>query len=119
MSLNASITLALLYMTNFGRLLNLTTKGIQGFLFFYRSTDDTVMFLNELPYRLRMELAYKIQHKIHANISFFQDKPKDFIAQLGYVLRPIRVRPGQYIYQENEPVVESKAYIVQSQRLSH
>ena len=66
-----------------------------------------VQFVNELPYRLRIELAYRIHHNIHQNILFFQNKPKDFLFALSNLLRPIRTKKGQYIYKEGEPAVES------------
>ena len=64
--------------------------------------------MKELPYRLRMELAYRIHLRVHQSIAFFKNKPKDFLFQLSNVLRPIRTKKGQYIYKEGEPVVESK-----------
>lgn len=73
-----------------------------------RNGDDTVDFVKELPYRLRMELAYRIHLKVHQSIQFFKNKPKDFLFQLSNVLRPIRAKKGQYLYKEGEPVVESK-----------
>ena len=79
-------------------------------LLMLRNVDDTVEFVNELPHRLRMELAYRIHEKVHQNISFFKDKPKDFLFQLSKYLRPIRSKKGQYIYKEGEPAVESKAF---------
>ena len=68
-------------MMSFVKHSSLTIRGTYiDTLYVLRSTDDTELFLNELPYRLRMELAYKIQNKIHSNIDFFKDKPKDFVA---------------------------------------
>ena len=45
-----------------------------------RNLDETVQFMNELPGRLRIELAYNIHRKAVSSIFFFQEKPKDFIA---------------------------------------
>ena len=74
-----------------------------------RNVDDMVQFVNELPHRLRMELAFRIHQNVHRNILFFQNKPKDFLFTLSNLLRPIRTKKGQYIYKEGEPAVESKS----------
>ena len=62
--------------------------------------------MQELPEKLRMELAYKIHQRTTSNIPFMQDRPKDFVACVGSLLRPIRVGTGQFIYQAGEPVIE-------------
>ena len=85
---------------------NTTTRGIEPLLIL-RNADDTIEFVKELPYRLRMELAYRIHQKVHKNIPFLKNKPKDFLFQLSNVLRPIHVKKGQYVYMEGEPLVES------------
>ena len=56
-----------------------------------------------------MELAYNIHQKVHKNIPFLKNKPKDFLFQISNVLRPIHVKKGQYLYREGEPLVESKS----------
>ena len=71
-----------------------------------RNINSTVNFINELPYRLRIELAAKIHTKIMQNIKFFNNRPKDFIAMIGPMLRPVRVNEGQYVYRSGEPVLE-------------
>ena len=68
--------------------------------------NDTVSFVEELPYKLRIELASRIHKKILAAVNFFKDKPKDFIAFIGHRLRPIRIKRGQYIYKQGEPAIE-------------
>ena len=62
--------------------------------------------MGELPYKLRIELAFRIHQKMLSDVKFFQEKPKDFIAFVGHRLRPIRVKRGQYIYKQGEPVLE-------------
>ena len=59
-----------------------------------RNINSTVTFMSELPYRLRIELAAKIHYKIISNIPFFANRPKDFIAFVGPLLRPSRINEG-------------------------
>ena len=68
--------------------------------------QDTVTFINELPHKLRIELAFRIHKKVLSGISFFQDRPKDFIAFVGNLLHPMHALPGQFIYQEEDPVLD-------------
>ena len=68
--------------------------------------DDAIEFMQDLPEKLRMELSYKIHLRTTSNILFMKDRPKDFIATVGSLLRPFRVDPGQFIYQAGEPVLE-------------
>ena len=71
-----------------------------------RNVDDTVSFVEELPYKLRIELAYRIHQKIWSCVNFFKEKPKDFIAFVGHRLRPIRIKRGHYLYKKDDPVLE-------------
>ena len=73
---------------------------------FYRNVQDTVTFINDLPHKLRIELAFRIHKKVLSGISFFQDRPKDFIAFVGNLLQPMHAQPGQFIYQEEDPVLD-------------
>lgn len=47
--------------------------------------------MDELPYKLRVELAMEIHKKIYETVNFFKDKEKSFIAWIGKLLRPINV----------------------------
>ena len=71
-----------------------------------RNIDETISFVEELPPKLRIELAFRIHNKILSGIEFFKDKPKDFIAFVGRKLRPIRVKRGQYLYKSGDPLLE-------------
>lgn len=51
--------------------------------------QDTVSFINELPHKLRIELAFRIHKKVLSGIEFFVDRPKDFIAFVGNLLHPM------------------------------
>lgn len=71
-------------------------------------------FINELPHKLRIELAFRIHKKVLSRIPFFHEKPKDFIAFVGNLLHPMHAKPGQYIFQEDDPVLDSKPKNVRS-----
>ena len=71
-----------------------------------RNKGSTTDFVNELPYRLRIELAAKIHQKMISNIPFFREKQKDVIAFIGPLLRAVRINQDQYIYRTGEPVME-------------
>ena len=71
-----------------------------------RNIDETISFVEELPHKLRIELAYRIHQKILSGIEFFTGKPKDFIAFVGRKLRPMRVKRGQYLYKSGDPLLE-------------
>ena len=72
--------------------------------------DDTISFIEELPHKLRVELAYRIHQKILSGVSFFDDKPKDFVAFVGNLLRPVRYNRGQFIFKQGDPVLEGKLH---------
>ena len=44
--------------------------------------------MNELPYKLKIDLAMEIHKNIYQSINFFKDQEKDFIAWVGPRLRP-------------------------------
>lgn len=49
--------------------------------------------MNELPYKLKIELAFFINKKLISEITFFKDKnDQTFIAWIGEVLKPISVQ---------------------------
>ena len=47
--------------------------------------------MEELPAKLRLELAMAIHKKMYSGIKFFNDKDKNFIAWISTFLRPINV----------------------------
>ena len=65
--------------------------------------------MEELPSKLRIELAMAIHKKMYSNIKFFQDKDNNFIAWVGTFLRPINVQEKDYIYKEGEDITEGKS----------
>jgi len=49
------------------------------------------MFLDELPYKIKIELATEIHKHMFESVTFFQNKDKTFIAWIGTVLRPMNI----------------------------
>lgn len=47
--------------------------------------------MEELPYKLKIELAMEIHKKIYRTIEFFKYKEKSFIAWVGPLLRPHKI----------------------------
>jgi hypothetical protein len=73
-----------------------------------RKSKDFIEFLDELPHKIKIELAMKIHAQMYSNIKFFKEKDKTFIAWVGTLLRPLNVQEADYIYQEIEEITESK-----------
>jgi hypothetical protein len=57
-----------------------------------KKSRDFYLFMEELPYKLKVELAMEIHKKIYRTVLFFKDKDKNFIAWLSTMLRPIYVQ---------------------------
>ena len=64
--------------------------------------------MDELPYKLRIELAMEIHKDIYTNFAFFYGKEKSFIAWIGPRLRPILASELEYIFKEGDEIKESK-----------
>ena len=48
--------------------------------------------MNELPYKLKIELAVVINKQMISEITFFKDKTdKTFLAWIGEVLKPLSI----------------------------
>lgn len=56
-----------------------------------KKSRDFSQFMDELPYKLRVELAMEIHKRIYETIIFLKFKEKSFIAWIGKLLRPINV----------------------------
>jgi Ion channel len=73
--------------------INLFRKLIQSINYDHsKKSRDFTHFMDELPYKLRVELAMEIHKKIYQTVAFFQNKDKSFIAWIGKLLRPINVQ---------------------------
>jgi hypothetical protein len=57
-----------------------------------QNAKDIQEFMEELPTKLKIELAMAIHKKMYANISFLLDRDHNFIAWVGTYLRPINVQ---------------------------
>jgi len=63
-----------------------------------KKSKDFILFLSELPHKIKMELAMKIHEQMYLTIKFFKDKEQSFIAWIGTLLRPLNVQEADYIY---------------------
>jgi hypothetical protein len=72
-----------------------------------RNEADKFAFVNELPQRLKLELAVLMHQNIIKKIPFFQERPPHFIAAITPFLKPTKMFKGQYIYKKNDPIDES------------
>jgi hypothetical protein len=75
---------------------------------------DNHIFLEELPSKLRLEMAMVIHHSMYQNVEFFSDKDRNYIIWISGVIRPINIGDQEYIYKEGEEVIESKFYLILS-----
>lgn len=64
--------------------------------------------MEELPYKLKIELAMEIHKSLYETVSFFKGKDKTFIAWVGNTLRPINSADNEIIYKEDDDITESK-----------
>ena len=71
-----------------------------------KNYTDTKEFLEELPQRLRAELAMLIHRDIYTNFPYFFGKDKIFIAWIGPKLKGMIVSDLEYIYKEGDDICE-------------
>lgn len=64
------------------------------------------LFMEELPSKLRLELALAIHESMYSNVAFFMGKDKSFIAWITRHIRPMHVGETDYIYKEGEEIFE-------------
>lgn len=64
--------------------------------------------MEELPSKLRIELALAIHKKMYSKIEFFKEKDNTFIAWVSTLVRPINIQEQDYIYKEGEEITECK-----------
>ena len=64
--------------------------------------------MEDLPYKLRTELAVEIHRDICQNIDFFNKRDKNFITWIGPFLKPHLVGVEEYIFKEGDDIRESK-----------
>ena len=68
--------------------------------------------MEELPYKLKVELAMEIHKKIYKTVSFFKHKEKNFIVWIVTLLRPSFVQEQEFLYAEGEQITESKKLLI-------
>jgi hypothetical protein len=64
--------------------------------------------MDELPHKLKLELAMVIHRRMYSSVNFFMDKEKTFIAWIAKLIRPVNIEDQDYIYKEGEEIVEGK-----------
>ena len=69
--------------------------------------------MEDLPHKMRLELAMIIHLKMYASVNYFKGKEKDksFIGWMSSLLKPINIDDKKYIYKEGEEVTEGKILI--------
>ena len=67
--------------------------------------------MEELPQKLKLELAMVIHKKMYSTVNFFQDRDKSFVAWLEKIIHPMNVEDTEYIYKEGEEILESKDHL--------
>ena len=76
-----------------------------------KKQKDTLQFMEELPHKLKLELAMVIHRSMYSTVTFFMDKDKGFIAWVAKLVRPVNFEDQDYIYKEGEEIVESKSIL--------
>ena len=66
--------------------------------------SDFSGLLGVLPASLKNELGFLINKKKLMGIAFFDNKPKEFIAAVGPVMKKVVMNIGDMIYSEGDPV---------------
>jgi hypothetical protein len=72
----------------------------------YNRPDNIDKLMNELPYKMKMELLMAIHSDTYETVTFFKGKNPVFFAWIVYLLRPIHTHEYQYIYREGEQISE-------------
>jgi potassium voltage-gated channel Eag-related subfamily H member 8 len=67
-----------------------------------KNVMDKFEFLKQLPQNLKLELSYNMHKEVIEQFPFFSAQPKQFIAFLGPLLKPIKVSKNAYIYEEGD-----------------
>ena len=73
-----------------------------------KKQKDTLVFMEELPHKLKLELAMVMIKRMYANVEFFKDKEKSFIAWVARLIKPVNCESHEYLYKEGEEINESK-----------
>lgn len=71
-----------------------------------KKQKDVLQFMEELPHKLKLELAMFIYRKMFSTVKFFDGKQKSFIVWVGTAIRPLNIQEQEYIIKEGEKIVE-------------
>ena len=71
-----------------------------------KNAEEYMIFLNELPVALKVELSVVMHSELVKSIQFFRHKPPHFIAYVAPLLKPAKIEKDQYIYREDDPIDE-------------
>ena len=64
--------------------------------------------MNELPPKLRLELAMAMNQNWYEKVKFFNEKDKSFLVWITRLIKPLSCEENDYIYKEGEQILESK-----------
>lgn len=71
-----------------------------------RNQKDKMIFLQELPNKLRIELSQIMHDKVIQNFYFFRDQPSDFFAYVAPLLKPVKFSQNDYLYKCQDMIDE-------------
>ena len=71
-----------------------------------KKKKDVLQFMEELPHKVKLELAVVVHRKMYSSVNFFDNKDQSFIAWIGSVIRPINIQELEYVFQEREDILE-------------
>lgn len=63
---------------------------------------DEVLILSELPEPLRIEIAMAMKREFIEKVPFFQGASPQLIREIAVELRPVLIRPGEYVFRAGE-----------------
>lgn len=62
--------------------------------------------MEELPHKLKLELAMVIHKSMYTSVLFFKEKDKSFIAWVARLIRPMNIEDQDYLYKEGDEIFE-------------
>lgn len=63
---------------------------------------DEALILSELPEPLRVEIAMAMKREFIEKVPFFQGASPQLIREIAVELRPVLIRPGEYVFRAGE-----------------
>ncbi len=67
-----------------------------------KSLKDMMSFMQELPYKLRTEVALRIHQEIYVKINIFKSQSQSFIIWVGPLLKPYWLSADDFIYSDGD-----------------